>query len=110
MTFISLLLMMIASNMYSLVVYYFDSIWIPIVAHTTWNFTQSIILGLPNSGIVFPISMFKLDASRNNFAFDSTFGIEGSMLAIVLSIIICVGLYWFGRKNGALETNIWNKQ
>lgn len=54
--------------------------------------------------------MFKLDASRNNFAFDSTFGIEGSILAMVLSIITCVGLYWFGRKNGALETNIWNKQ
>ncbi|MDO4188690.1 MAG: type II CAAX endopeptidase family protein [Lachnospiraceae bacterium] len=106
-TFISLLLMMIVSIMYSLVVYYFDSIWVPIVAHTTWNFTQNIILGLPNSGIVFPISMFKLDASRNNLAFDSTFGIEGSMLAIVLNIVICVGLYWFGKKKGALETNIW---
>lgn len=107
-TFVSLLLLMIVSIMYSLVVYYFDSIWVPIVAHTTWNFTQSIILGLPNSGVVFPVSMFELDASRNNFAFDSVFGIEGSALAIALHIVICVGLYWFGRKKGTLETNIWD--
>ena len=50
-TFSSLLLMLIVSIMYSLVVYYFDSIWIPLVAHATWNFTQNIILGLPNSDI-----------------------------------------------------------
>lgn len=107
-TLTSMLLMVLVSIMYSLVVYYFDSIWVPIVAHTTWNFTQNIILGLPNSGIVFPISMFTLDASRNNFAFDSTFGIEGSILALVLNAIVCIGLYWFGRKKGSLETNIWD--
>lgn len=110
MTFISSLLLVLVSVMYSLIVYYFDSIWVPIVAHTTWNFTQNIILGLPNSGNVFPVSIFKLDAGRNNFAFDSTFGIEGSILAIVLHIVLCVSIYWFGRKKGALETNIWNIQ
>lgn len=104
----SMVLLMLTSIMYSLVVYYFDSIWIPIVAHATWNFTQNIILGLPNSGIVFPISIFELDASRNNFAFDSNFGIEGSVLALILTLVICVGLYWFGRKKGVLETNIWD--
>ena len=108
MTFISELMLLLVSVMYSLVVYYFDSIWIPIVAHTTWNFTQSIVLGLPNSGIVFPVSVFKLDAGANNFAFDSTFGVEGSILAIILNAIVCVGLYYFGRKKGELETNIWN--
>ena len=108
MTFISELMLLLVSVMYSLVVYYFDSIWIPIVAHTTWNFTQSIVLGLPNSGIVFPVSVFKLDAGANNFAFDSTFGVEGSILAIILHAIVCVGLYYFGRKKGELETNIWN--
>lgn len=109
-TFVSLVMMMLVSIMYSLFVYYFDSIWVPILAHTTWNFTQNIILGLPNSGIVFPVSMFKLDAGRNNFAFDSSFGIEGSILTIVLHIVICVGLLWFGRKKGALETNIWYEE
>lgn len=102
------LMIAIVSVMYSLIIYYFDSVWIPIVAHTTWNFTQSIILGLPNSGVVFPISMFKLDAGTNNFAFDLAFGVEGSILALVLHITVCISLYYFGRKKGALETNIWN--
>lgn len=106
----SKLLMVVVSVMYSLIVYYFDSIWVPIVAHTTWNFTQSIILGLPNSGLVFPVSMFKLDAGTNNFAFDSAFGIEGSVLALILNIVVCVGIYCFGKKKGALETNIWENQ
>ena len=92
----------------ALIVYYFDSIWVPIIAHTTWNFTQNIVLGLPNSGIVFPVSVFKLDAGANNFAFDSTFGVEGSILSIILHAIVCVGLYYFGRKKGEIETNIWN--
>lgn len=109
-TFSSLLLMLLVSIMYSLIVYYFDSVWIPIVAHTTWNFTQNIILGLPNSGIVFPVSMYKLDAGISNFAFDPAFGIEGSILAIVLHIAMCVCLYWLGRKKGTLETNIWENK
>ncbi|MBQ0028776.1 MAG: CPBP family intramembrane metalloprotease [Lachnospiraceae bacterium] len=108
MTFLSILALIVVSVMYSLVVYYFDSIWIPIVAHTTWNFTQSIVLGLPNSGIVFPVAMFKLDAGTNNFAFDSVFGIEGSVLAIILNIAVCIGIFGYGRKKGAKETNIWN--
>ena len=98
MTFISTLMMVIVSVMYSMVVYYFDSTWIPIVAHATWNFTQSIILGLPNSGIVFPVSMYKIEAGTANFAFDPVFGIEGSVLAIVLNIAACVGIYCLGRK------------
>lgn len=110
MTVLSIVTLVSVSIMYSLVVYYFDSLWIPIVAHTTWNFTQSIILGLPNSGYVFPVSMFKLDAGTYNFAFDPVFGIEGSVLAIVLNILICIGLFYYGRKKGALETNIWDEQ
>lgn len=107
MTFLSILTLIVVSIMYSLIVYYFDSIWIPIVAHTTWNFTQSIILGLPNSGIVFPVSMFKIDAGNEKFAFDPVFGIEGSYLAVILNIVVCIGIYCYGRRRGALETNIW---
>lgn len=107
-SFTAVLTIFIAAFMYSLIVYYFDSIWVPIIAHTTWNFTQNIVLGLPNSGFVSPVSVFKLDAGANNFAFDSTFGVEGSILAIILNAIVCVGLYYFGRKKGELETNIWN--
>lgn len=104
---IPILTLLAVSVLYSLIVYYFDSLWIPIIAHTTWNFTQSIILGLPNSGLVFPVSMFKIDAATENFAFDPFFGIEGAILTLIISIISAICVYYFGRKKGALETNIW---
>ena len=107
-TVFSMLIMILVSIIYSLIVYYFDSIWIPIVAHTTWNFTQSILLGLPNSGMVFPVSIFKIDSGTANFAFDPVFGIEGSILAIIIHIVLCAALFLYGRKKGALETNIWD--
>ena len=34
---------------YSAMVYYFDSVWMAMGAHAGWNFTQSILAGLPNS-------------------------------------------------------------
>ena len=110
MTVSSIIIMVLVSIMYSLVVYYYDSIWIPIVAHTTWNFTQSIILGLPNSGLALPVSMFKLDAGAKNFAYDPVFGIEGSILAVVIFAITSAGIYYFGRQKGSIETNIWNEE
>lgn len=110
MTAISSIMMVLVAVLYSLVVYYFDSIWIPIVAHATWNFTQSIILGLSNSGIVLPASIFYLDAATDSFAYDPTFGIEGSILSFVLNLAVCLAIFYFGRKKGALETNIWSEE
>lgn len=107
MTVISTLNIILVSIMYSLVIYYFDSVWISIIAHTTWNFTQNIVLGLPNSGIVFPISIFKIDAGTKNFAYDPVFGIEGTVLTLVILCLADIGLYFLGRKKGAAETNIW---
>lgn len=106
----AIIMVFVAAIIYSLIIYYYDSIWVPIVAHTTWNFTQSIVLGLPNSGIVFPVSMFRLDAGTANFAFDPTFGIEGAILAISISIVVGVGVYILGKKKGAQETNIWGDE
>ena len=35
--------------MFSLMVYYLDSLWMAMAAHAAWNFTQNFIFGLPNS-------------------------------------------------------------
>ncbi|MBQ0041865.1 MAG: CPBP family intramembrane metalloprotease [Lachnospiraceae bacterium] len=107
MSLVLILVLIAISIMYSLVVYYFDSIWITIVAHATWNFTQNIIFGLPNTGMVVPLSMFKLDAGTNNFAYDVNLGVEGTVFALILCSIVCVGIYFLGKKKCVKETNIW---
>ena len=86
--------MVITAVFFSLIVYYFDSLWMAMGVHTTWNFTQSILLGLPNSGESFPYSIFALDGSSVNgsFAYDVTFGLEGTPLSAIIMTICCLVL------------------
>ena len=86
---ISMTVVLAAGLLFSLMVYYMDSIWCAMAAHTAWNFTQNLILGLPNSGIVSPVSVFKLDAAtaKSSFAYSVEFGLEGSITAIAVMII-----------------------
>ena len=82
----------------------------PMAAHTAWNFTQNIIFGLPNSGNVSPVSIFKLDASTamDSFAYDVGFGVESTIVAITLIIVSCIIVYLWGSKNNKKPTEIWN--
>ena len=82
---------------FSVIVYYYNSLWAAIWFHTLWNYTQNIIFGLPNSGIVSDYSIFKLEAAsaRSGPFYDATFGVEGSIgsslvLAVVLAVIIFI--------------------
>lgn len=86
---ISMTAVLTAGLLFSLMVYYMDSIWCVMAAHTAWNFTQNLILGLPNSGMVSPVSVFKLDAAtaKSSFAYSVEFGLEGSITAITVMII-----------------------
>lgn len=97
--------------LYSLFVYFFDSIWMAMAAHSAWNFTQNIIFGLPNSGIVSPISIFKLEAStaRDSFAYNVGFGVEATVVAAVLIAISSMLVYLWGKKNNKIPTDIWSK-
>lgn len=84
---------------FSLMVYYYDSIWCAMAVHAAWNFTQNIVFGLPNSGIVSSYSVFSLDAksARNSFAYHTAFGIEGTALADFVLLFACVMAVVFGE-------------
>ncbi|NBK93390.1 CPBP family intramembrane metalloprotease [bacterium 1XD21-13] len=108
-TILSLLNIFIVGVFFSLMVYYMDSLWCAFAAHAMWNFTQNIIFGLPNSGIVVPLSIFKLDAgaAQNSFAYNTGFGIEGTLLANGILILSCVCIYLWGKRKGKKPTDIW---
>lgn len=84
----------------SMLVYYFDSLWMVMGLHAMWNFTQSILLGLPNSGNNVPYSIFKIGSSvKRSFAYNPIFGLEGTILSCVLMTACCVALYlWKSKK------------
>ena len=76
--------------LFSLFVYYYDCFWAAVMFHTAWNFSQSIFFGLPNSGIVSSFSVFTIDveSARNGFFYDTVFGIEGSIGAVLIFVIL----------------------
>lgn len=108
-TVLSLLNIFVVGVLFSLMVYYMDSLWCAMAAHAAWNFTQNILFGLPNSGIVVPYSVFRLEASsaRNSFAYNVGFGIEGTLLADAVLILACGGMYLWGRKYGKKPLDVW---
>lgn len=110
-TVLSLINIFAVGVLFSMMVYYMDSLWCAMAVHTAWNYTQNILFGLPNSGIVVPFSMMKLDAAtaRNSFAYNVGFGVEGTLFADFVLIAACVVLYLWGRKRGANPINIWKK-
>ncbi|MCR5556005.1 MAG: CPBP family intramembrane metalloprotease [Butyrivibrio sp.] len=91
-------------------VYYMDSIWCAFGVHTAWNYTQNIILGLPNSGNVSPFSIFKLDAAsaRDSIVYNVGFGVEGTSLAIAVQIIGAIVIYVMYRKKTERDYDTWN--
>lgn len=109
-TILSLLNIFVVGILFSLIVYYMDSIWCAMAVHAAWNFTQNIIFGLPNSGMTVPYSVFRLDAAaaNNSVVYNVGFGIEGTLFADVILIIACVCLYLWGNKYAKKPCDVWN--
>lgn len=109
-TALSVLNIFVVGILFSFMVYYMDSIWCAMAMHAAWNFTQNILFGLPNSGIVSPYSVFRLDAStaNNSFAYNVGFGIEGTLFADTVLILACICIYLWGRKYGKESLDIYS--
>ena len=85
---------------FSLFVYYYDGIWVAFWFHAAWNYTQNIIFGLPNSGIVSEYSIFRLEAAsaRNGLFYNVNFGVEGSIGSSLVLIVVIIVLIVISRK------------
>ena len=93
---------------FSLFVYYYNGLWIAMAFHAAWNFTQSILFGLPNSGIVSAYSVFKLDAASatSGLFYNVNFGVEGSAGANIILLAVCILILLKNRKKHE-HTDIW---
>lgn len=90
----------------SLIVYYFDSLWCAFAIHASWNFTQNIIFGLPNSGSMSLYSVFSLDpdSARNSFMYNVGFGVEGTGLCSIVLAAGCAAVVILGRMRKKEDT------
>lgn len=100
MTWVSYSMILLIGLLFALVIHFFDSAWMVFGLHTAWNYTQSIIFGLPNSGIVTPCSLLQLEGSvaEKTVAYDPVFGIEGTYLALSVAALAIVVTLYIGNK------------
>ena len=93
---------------FSLFVYYYNGLWIAAAFHAAWNFTQSIVFGLPNSGIVSAYSVFRLDAASavNGPFYNVNFGVEGSLGAVLILVVLC-GILLLKNRGRTEHTDVW---
>lgn len=98
----------VSGLLFALMVYYFDSLWCAFAAHTAWNFTQNIIFGLPNSGMVVPFSIMKLDASTasDSFFYNVGFGVEGTVFAVIVEVAVCVLIFMWGKRRASKQSAV----
>ncbi len=95
---IPLLTIFVVGVLFALSYHYFGTIWFVAAAHMAWNFTQDFIFGLPDSGKPAVISIFNMTVNGSGFFFDPTFGIEGSVMAILVNSAACVAVVLIGRR------------
>lgn len=102
---IAVINLLISAIIFALIIYYFDAFWCSAMFHTLWNYTQNIIFGLPNSGIVSQYSIFKLDATaeKNSFVYNNEFGVEGTVLSVIVLSITMVGVIIIGEMKKKKE-------
>ena len=93
---------------FSLLVFWYDSLWAAITFHTAWNFTQNILFGLPNSGIVSAYSLFRLEAAsaRNGLFYNVDFGVEGSIGASLVLLLLTAAIILKNRKKPE-QNDVW---
>ena len=100
-TIMAILQITLISIVFSFFVYRYDSLWMAMGMHTGWNYTQSLLLGLPNSGIVSAKALFHLDASSDSILYSASFGLEGGLTVdIILFVMIVCFLIAEKRKKG----------
>ena len=58
---------------------------------------------------MFPYSIFRIDAATasNSFFYDVGFGVEGTIAAVLMEIVVTVAIIVIGRKMNKKHTDIW---
>ena len=97
---------------YSLLRWYTGSIWTAFGIHTMWNFTQNFIFGLPNSGLVSEVSMFRLDAATaiDSLMYDHEFGVEAAWPALFIDSLIAIVIIVLACRSGRIRELTLSKE
>lgn len=82
------------------------SLWLPIGLHAAWNFTQGEIYDIPVSGL--PVhGVVNAKLCCNPFLTGNGFGLEASLIAMVVATLFGIWLLWLAVRKGELVQPMW---
>lgn len=90
-TILSIINLILAGLIFSLLFYLTDNIWLVGASHSLWNFIQAPILGTNVSGLIPPSTvLLTKNIPENNLFNGGSFGFEGGLGVLIISIITIV--------------------
>ncbi len=84
-------------------------LWLSWGLHASWNFMQSGVFGMPNSGYQFP-GWIEPVIDGPSWLTGGPIGIEGSFLAVGLDVLLGVGMLILAIKRGQLLAPRWRRR
>lgn len=82
------------------------SLWFPMGLHAAWNFTQGEVFDIPVSGTKVD-GMVDARLSGDPLLTGNGFGLEASVIAIVVATLFGLWLLWRAIQKGELRRPIW---
>ena len=92
--FTSFAVIIVGGILYTSAFMYTHRIWLPMGIHAGWNYFQSAIFGMPNSGTPYK-GLIIPDVHGNEWLTGGSFGIEASYISILLCLL--AGIYFMIR-------------
>jgi hypothetical protein len=85
------------------------SLWLPMGIHAAWNFTQGEIYDIPVSGSN-AHGLVQAQLSGDPLLTGNGFGLEASLIAIVIATLFGLYLLWLAIRKGELVQPMWVKR
>jgi hypothetical protein len=82
------------------------NLWVPIGLHAAWNFTQGFIFDVPVSGNDMH-GLVQAKLSGPVLLSGGSFGLEASMIGVVLSIPLGACMIYLAARNGRIVQPMW---
>jgi membrane protease YdiL (CAAX protease family) len=103
--FLSVLNLFAIGTLLGLNYLYTRNLWFPICFHFAWNFLEGPILGYPVSGIHFE-TLLQTEMKGDENITGGTFGLEGSVIILVLCILAIFVHYFMLQKKAVLPARL----
>ncbi len=86
--------------------YYTDNLWLVGGLHSAWNFLLGPVIGIEVSGLAIKGTVFKSSLSGPSWLTGGSFGIEGSVLTTIATMVGTIIVYYLIKKKQKVEGTV----